>query len=303
MIKLRIKESNGFLKENVITDITKLGCINNMDDVKDKLQLKLYDVNLQDTILKPIDKPATYMKAKKSPNPLLGIKSNGSLSVWDDKTYKYLRKQGPSIQGIYGNNDFFNVDGDDSIRANFAKCDTFYEIVPVNSDTYKSRSTISGSREPTYLVRLRDTNDIDIGWQADKANKRFTNDDIMAYDPIYNRKRYAKILSLNHLDKYRNEYEAICDDIEELKGEFTDISLRSIMNGNTTYYYKQFLNKFAEVIDKFRNVQNYIGYVANGDSMWTERDLKQKFSEFYVVFNTAQKRLQELQDMINSVEE
>ena len=126
------------IKENVITDLKSKGILNVNDEVK-RVLLDSFGINVNDCTLVPC-RPRSYMAAKSNPNVILGICSNYHYRMsWRDNG-----KDGPVVYAIFGRNDFRSVLGDDRIRYDFAQCDTFYEIIPTDPETYK------GSLEPLF---------------------------------------------------------------------------------------------------------------------------------------------------------
>lgn len=230
------------IKENVITDLRSKGIIN-LNDAKSALLSYMSDVNLQDCILVPFS-PKSYMSAKNSNNMIIGIKSDAVIR--GNYSNNYQSKTGPAVVGIYGHYNFYAVANIDSIRANFAACDTFYEVIPANSDSITSRS-----KKHSELNRYTKYDDMYINDEGDVrgaynawSNKRdagthkirsMSQDDMEMYDPNINRARYAKILVKNRLGKYVERYNELCKNFNEIRKLTSELSTDVIINHRSNY--------------------------------------------------------------------
>ena len=137
--KLHIKESNrnrrinkSYIKENAITDMRKLDIVNS-NEVGRKLDNYAYNfTNMQDCKLVPIDRPRTYAQAKKSLYPIIGVKHNVSLY----QGYNKPRLSGSAVYGIFGNDTFDAIAGDDRIRSNFERINSrMLDYLEISSKT------------------------------------------------------------------------------------------------------------------------------------------------------------------------
>ncbi len=270
------------IKENVITDLKSMGILNVNDEVK-RILLGNYGLNINDCTLVPC-RPRSYMAAKSNGNVILGIYSNYNYrSSWRDDG-----KKGPVVYAIFGKNDFYNILNADGIRYNFAQCDTFYEIVPTDPATYKSKFDIVRDRRSDGYgyddYRISDTGEVQHkDYSRTNSNKirSLSRDEIKQYDPSYNRTRYVKILTKNHLDKYVKYYDDLCEDFEDILDRIRNLSGKDIIK-NRTYYSSttkcldsfidamQTLNWKIEDVNK-QDVDRYYGY------SYTESDLKDAF--------------------------
>ena len=252
--KIHIKESNrnkrinkSYIKENAITDMRKLDIVNS-NEVGRKLDNYAYNfTNMQDCKLVPIDRPRTYAQAKKSLYPIIGVRNNVSLY----QGYNKPRLSGSAVYGIFGNDTFDAVAGDDRIRSNFEECEEFYKIVPIDEDSYTNAKDIRQGRERTVQAAIDDSGELQYGgyFSDIKGKKRMlTQFDIDMYDPTINRNRYKDILTKNHLGKYAMEYDVLCDKFDEFMDRFHNINIRTIKHYNFTDATKQ-LDSFASAID------------------------------------------------------
>lgn len=262
------------IKENVVSDMYRLKIIN-MDEVKSRLLSYGFDVNLEDCSLVPIDKPRTYAAAKKSEFPILGVGDNRSVYVGWNKP----RKTGPAVMGIYGKDWFTSMHGDDKIRANFDSCDRFYQVVPDDMDTYMSRQAIAKGRTDTMSTKLDDTGRVDNSRRNTLHKSRaFTDDDLAAYDPDTNRKRYVDILTKNHLNKFVSDYNDACATVKTLQNRLNNIDIVTVSG----YAYGRALDAFKKVISKLKWLNSEIETIKSesGRNRPTERDLERDLESF-----------------------
>ena len=263
------------INENVITDLRGLDIINEKDVKNELRDVWSFNINLQDCSLKQIDRPRTYAAAKNSNNPILGVVNK----VTEYQGWNKPKLVGSKVFGIYGDGIFRNLaygyDGANAIKTNLAKCDTFYEIIPDNPDSYTSPKDIRSQRTPNKPVELP------------KSNKtRFmTFDDMDSYDPTVNRGRYTRILSQNHLNKYIKEYNDLCDLFNEFRDRFNNVDIRTASN----YSLCAITDGLKQFIDKLGDINRYISYVEKGDSV--ESELKKKFDIAYNAADSLDKTL------------
>lgn len=270
-----------YIKENVISDLYGLKIIN-MDKAKRTLMSWSFNsVNLNDCSLVSIDKPRTYAAAKKSDFPIIGLKDNYTIyQGWNKPS-----KRGLAVMGIYGNDNFMSVAGDDKVRTNFEQCDKFYKVVPDNADTYQRQADIAKNRTHTVLGKLNDEGGIDTDrmYDYDRTYQRntlhkpraFTQDDLVAYDPAVNRRRYDDILAKNHLERYITSYDDICKSVKDFQNRIKDIDV--ITNeydfGRTIDVFKKLISQIRSLnydIDKIKNSK------ADGRDSWgraTDEDI------------------------------
>lgn len=260
------RANKSYIKENAITDMRKLGIVNSTEAGR-KLDTYSYDfVNVQDCKLVPIDRPRTYAQAKKSLYPIIGVKDN--MSIYQG--YNKPRLTGPAVYGIFGNNDFSNVDGDDRVRVNFDECDKFYKVVPIDEDSYTNARDIRQGREQTVQAAIDDSGELQYDRYHNniKGKKRMlTQFDIDMYDPTVNRKKYKDILTKNHLGKYAMEYDVLCDKFDEFMDRFHNINIRTIEHYNFTDATKQ-LDSFASAIDWLNTRIGWAGGINNYNSSY-----------------------------------
>lgn len=281
------------IKENVVSDMYGLKIIN-IDDVKRTLQSYTFgSVNLNTCSLVPIDRPRTYAAAKKSDFPILGIRDKGYMYMGWNKP----RKTGPVVVGIYGDDYFTSTSqGDDKIRANFDSCDRFYQVIPDDMDTYKRRYDIANSRTHTASVKLDDT-----GRQDDSRrntlhkSRAFTQDDLDAYDPNVNRKRYVAILTKNHLDKFVSDYNDACATVKAFQNRLNNIDITAVSG----YSYGYALDAFKEVISRLKELNGDIGSISGDNkSAWrtaTESDIESDIDRFDKAVAELAKRVSALE--------
>lgn len=271
------------LKENAITDMRGLGLVN-INRAKDSLDSYVTNyVNLQDSTIREIPRPRTFAAAKKNPYPIIGIKQDDVIY----QGYNKPRLEGPSIQGVYGNDGFTNIDGEEGIRANFAACDKFYEIVPINPDSYKNASDIRKGRERTYNAVIDDDGDIRTYFDpnTDKKIRRLTQAEIDAYDPSKNRKRYTDILSKNHLNKYITRYNELCDMYKEFMNRLHSIDIRQV----SSWGYSEVTKNLSSYVDAIYWVNSYINDIDKGNTT-------------YVNESVLQRRVKDAEDAANKLE-
>ena len=282
------------LKENAITDMRNLGLVN-IDHAKTYLDSYVDNyVNLQDCTIREIPRPRTFAAAKKNPYPIIAVKSHAV--IW--QSYGKPRLEGPAIYGIYGNNGFHNVDGDEAVRTNFADCDKFYEIVPINPDTYKSAGDIRRGRERTYNAVIDDSGKISTyydGYGLPKGGKirRLTQAEIDSYDVAKNRKKYIDILSKNHLNKYIKQYDELCNMYTEFIDRIRNIGLGKY---GRRYMYEDIFKKLSSYVDAVEWVNGKIEDIDRGDTQYAdENSLKREIE-------TAREKAAKLDTAITNME-
>jgi hypothetical protein len=258
-----------FIKENVITDMRDKGIINSKR-VGDYLNNNYsYSVNLQDCKLVPIS-PRSYMTAKRNPNPIIGVADG---RIWGGYNEKDL--EGPMIYGLYGKDMFTSFHNYyDKIRDNFAKCAEFYEIVPIDEDSYKTANQIRKDRDITAKASIDDKGNLDY-YNYDKSPNKtriLTQADIDSYNPSVNRRRYKDILTKNHLNNYAKEYDTLCNEFSAFKDRFRDVDIKSV-----GYGFNSILRAFGDFVEAVSRLDNAIENI-NKDVYWKsdEEDLKAK---------------------------
>ena len=280
------------IKENVVSDMYGLKIIN-MDEVKNDLQGFMYSINLETCSLVPIDKPRTYAAAKKSEFPILGIVDKGYMYAGWNKP----RKTGPVVTGIYGHDYFMSTrQGDDKVRANFDSCDRFYQVVPDDIETYKTRYDVSKDRTHTVPVKLDDEGRYDDSRRNTLHKSRaFTQDDLDAYDPDVNRKRYVAILTKNHLNKFVSDYNDACATVKAFQNRLNNIDITAV----SEYSYGYALDSFKEVISRLKSLNGDIGSISGDNkSAWriaTESDIESDIDRFDAAAAELAKRLSSLE--------
>ena len=271
------------IRENIISDLYGLKVIN-MDNTKQVITSYGFNsINLNDCSLVEIDKPRTYAAAKKSDFPILGMKDNYTLRQrWEPS------KTGLAVMGIYGNDNFMSVAGDDRIRYNFEQCDKFYKAVPNDMDTYQRQSDIARNRTHTVLGKLNDAGEMGTKntWDYDHGKnynrntlhkaRAYTTDDLIAYDPAINRRRYEDILAKNHLERYITSYDDICKSVKDFQNRIKDIDVI-----NNEYDFGRTIDTFKRLISQIKSLNYNIDKIkksnADGTGGWfrtTENDLK-----------------------------
>ena len=280
------------IKENVVSDMYRLKIIN-IDEVKNDLQGFMYKINLETCSLVPIDKPRTYAAAKKSEFPILGIVDNSYMYAGWNKP----RKTGPAVAGIYGQDYFMSTgQGDDKVRANFDNCDRFYQVVPDDIETYETRYDVSKDRTNVLPAKLDDAGNIDNSRRNTLHKSRaFTQDDVDAYNPEVNRRRYVNILTKNHLNKFVSEYNDACATVKSFQNRLNNIDITSV-NG---YSYGYALDAFKEVISRLKSLNDDIGSISGDNkSAWrtaTESDIESDIERFDDAVNKLEKRMQDIE--------
>ena len=270
------------IKENVITDLKNMGVLNVNDEVKSIL-LNNYGLNINDCTLVPC-RPRSYMAAKSNENVILGICNNYNYRPsWRDEG-----KKGPVVYAIFGKNDFYNVLSDAGIRYVFAQLDAFYEIIPADPETYKSKYDIGRNRRQDGYgyndYRINDKGEVQYkDYSRTNSNKirSLSQDEIKQYDPSYNRSRYAKILAKNHLDKYVKYYDDLCEDFEDILDRIKNLRGKDIIKNRT--YYSSTTKCLDSFIDAMQCLNWKIEDVNKQDAdrhywyTYTESDLKDAF--------------------------
>ena len=291
------------LRENAITDMKSMGIIN-IAKAKEKLRYYPYYLNIEDCTIKEIERPKTYAKAKKNRYPIIGV-SNMSLPTG----WRTPRIEGPAVSGIFGMDDFSNVDGENKVTLNFSECEKFYEIAPINPDTYKSSQEIHNQRVQRsgggiHLGNLNDKGEFEDRYGSGRFcnrreyNKAFTSSDINDYDPTYNKVRYTKLLSQLHLDKYKKQYVDACDDIKLLQDEVAKLGTSNLHDYYVRSSFTAFLKGIANVIDILGDINNIIDYIAKGISptIYNDTTMKNRFNKFTKEFANTLRILEELHE-------
>lgn len=280
------------IKENVVSDMYGLKIIN-IDEVKNDLQGFMYKINLNTCSLVPIDRPRTYAAAKKSDFPILGIRDKGYMYAGWNKP----RKTGPVVAGIYGQDYFMSTgQGDDKIRANFDSCDRFYQVVPDDIETYETRYDVSKDRTHTASVKLDDKGRYDDSRRNTLHKSRaFTQDDLDAYDPDVNRKRYVAILTKNHLNKFVSDYNDACTTVKAFQNRLNNIDITAV----SEWEYGRALDSFKEVISRLKFLNRDIGSISGDNkSAWrtaTESDIENDIDRFDKAVAELAKRVSALE--------
>lgn len=284
------------LEENVISDLYGLKIIN-MDAAKQTIiSWGFGSVNLNDCSLVPIDKPRTYAAAKKSDFPIIGVRDNMSIyQGWNKPS-----KKGTAVMGVYGRDNFMNVAGDDKVRSNFEQCERFYQVVPNDIDTYQSQYKISQNRTRTVPAKLSDTGNVETGWDMKRntlhKSKAFTQDDLMAYDPEVNRRRYVDILTKNHLNKFVSEYNDACATVKAFQNRLNNVDIATV----SEYSYGYALDAFKKLISALKTLNSHIKEVQRGvDASYryrtTEKDLDRDIEKFDEIAADLAKKLSDVE--------
>lgn len=268
------------LKENVISDLYGLKIIN-IDEAKQTLTSYAFGaLNLNDCSLVPIDRPRTYAAAKKRDFPIIGVRDN--ISIYQG--WKKPSKNGTAIIGVYGRDYFMNVAGDDRIRSNFEECERFYQVVPDDINTYQSQSSIARNRTRTTPTKLSDTGETETGWSMERntlhKSRAFTQDDIDAYNPDINRKKYIDILTKNHLEKYVSEYNDACATVKAFQNRLNNVDIATVDD----YNYGYALDAFKTLVSKLKTLNRHIEDIRKGETNYwyhtTEKDLARDIDNF-----------------------
>ena len=280
------------IKENVVSDMYRLKIIN-MDIVKNYLHRYVYDINLEDCSLVPIDKPRTYAVAKKNIFPILGVGNNYSVYV-GSRNGGY--KRGPAVVGIYGKGEFFSVAGSDKIRSNFEECESFYQVVPDDVYTYQSRYDIAKNRTHTVDTKLDDAGRIDDSSKNTlHKNRAFTDSDLADYNPETNRKRYIDILTKNHLDNFVDDYNDACSTVKAFQNRLNNIDITTV----NEYSYGNALDSFKNLISRLKSLNRHIEDIRKGNNnTWyhpTESDIESDIDRFDDAAIKLEKRIQDLE--------
>ena len=283
------------LKENAITDMRDMGIIN-IPKTKEKLMYWPYYLNFQDCTLRPIERPKTYARAKKNPYPIIGVSNMSLYQGWDEP-----RLEGPAVNGIFGLGEFVKVNGEDKITSNFANCKKFYELVPNDPEAYMNAQAIRNDRNLSRGGRITQGKLNDKGEFEDRYtghNRAFTSSDIENYDPSFNKRRYTKLLSQAHLDKYNKKYNDMCDGIKMLQSEISNVNASNLKDYYVRSDYRSLLNKFADVIDALGDVNHNIEYIAKGDYpyLYNDTSIARDFNKFDKKYNDALNVLTRLQE-------
>ena len=275
--EISIKENKNMvrklkLRENAITDLkTELGKtdlypeeINKfVDKIKEIITQRL-DINIQDSKLTPIAKPKSSTAAKRNPNFLIGINKYGrGLIIGDNGYYTDLF---PTISFRRG----YHVE-DRGVREAFEDANIWFEISPIDVDTYKRRGEISQSRKIDGIYRqVHDYKDPYTG-----KTRQLYGDEFDLYDTKMARSKYAKRLTDI---RSREQYDEILGDIEDINDRIRNIdfghpifdSSRAVRDLGTAY------KSMKQSLEYFENKLKRPNYQIDD---WDMREIKNNIKE------------------------
>jgi hypothetical protein len=264
-----------YIKENVITDLkNQLSSANLGTDAINYLikdvkyyMLNTFNINMQDATLKPINKPKGSTTAKRSDNILLGV--NSKSTGWGEGMLVGRDQFVDIYQGGYW--------GKASIRQSFDACDLWFEIVPINDDTYKSLYTIRRQRRDEVGDYFNTYTDTTTGKKRLMLSKEFKLWDVDAA-----REDYAKRL----VDKKtRRNYENILKSVESINDRIKDIDYSGLIISAETYK----MSKVSNIANDYSSLKRYLDKI----SKTIDSDDEQLISEYDV------RRVNECVDKIN----
>lgn len=237
-----------YIKENVITDLkNQLSSANLETDAINYLikdvkyyMLNKFNINMQDATLKPINKPKGSTTAKRSVNILLGVNSK---STGRGEGMLVGRDQFVDIyQGGYW--------GKASIRQSFDACDLWFEIIPINDDTYKSLSDICRQRRNEvgdYFFTHTDT--------TTGKKRLILSNELNLWDVEEAREYYAKRLVDR---KTRRNYENILKSVESINDRIKDIDYSGLIISADTYK----MSKVGNIANAYSNLKWYLDRIS-----------------------------------------
>ena len=237
-----------YIKENVITDLkNQLSSANLETDAINYLikdvkyyMLNMFNINMQDATLKPINKPKGSTTAKRSVNVLLGVNSK---STGLGKGMLVGRDQFVDIyQGGYW--------GKASIRQLFDACDLWFEIVPINDDTYKSLSDIRRQRRDEVGDYFRTYIDTTTG-----KKRLILSNELNLWNVEEAREYYAKRLVDR---KTRRNYENILKSVESINDRIKDIDYSGLIISADTYK----MGKVGNIANAYSNLKWYLDRIS-----------------------------------------
>lgn len=235
------------------------------------------DFNANDLNLVKTQKPKGPVVAKKSNDLLLGIStdSGDAVLIGEGKFYRYYSgRMGKGSEIQYDGKPPYNPEPEYdmthknvSLRDEFDYLDVWFKIIPVNADTYQTRSGVRKT-----LGRNAENRPGRYGWdpfaQADKKLPKVVRGfEIDLYDPEVNRQKYRKALN-NKRDA--SAYDQMCDAVEEINRRISKINYtpdRRTLN--------ELGERYEDMIYYLERAQEELG-----DTYWF-KSKREKFSEKY----------------------
>ena len=231
------------LTENTVSDLYKeLGKYNfsndqikkTVEDLKDYL-LRNTTVNLEDTKIVPINKPKSSTAARRSDNFLIGLTDYLDAVItgndyWWDLARVYRGRGKYASRGI---------------REAFNDSTMWFEIVPINPDTYQTTYDVRGSRrENPYYKDVFDYKDPYTG-----KTKQLYNFEQDLYDVDLARRKYRdKLTDI----RSRKQYDAILASVEDINNR-----IRAIDFGHPIFDNNYNMTKLGEAYKDMKRSLDY----------------------------------------------
>ena len=279
--KLKIRES--VLNENAITDLrSALKFLQPWNRKEAERWLRDSDINIKDCQLIPINKPKGPTIAKKSKWPIIAVDENNEPYWFGNDKY---------MDNSYGYNNVKQTDA-------FNRAIEFFQVVPKDESTYKSRSEIKATKTPGKFVDLdRYTGEKRRGWtpglydEPKKGTRFLTDEEINLYNPNINRKRYKQALAELGEDRYIRIYDELCDQLIETNDRIHSIDLNNLLKYNnydskekeyrtSARHYTSAINMYYQTVDAFENLHRSIEQLTRWGkpSAWEYDDIKNAIS-------------------------
>ena len=216
MINKLYEKTKLYIKENAITDLRNelnktdlypeqiTDCMNKIKEIT----TQWLDINIQDSKLVPVSKPKSTTAAKRSPNMFIGLNRRGRGLLIGQNYYTDLF---PTISFTRG---YHIIDR--GVREAFDDADIWFEISPINVDTYKNRTAIGKERKVDGIYnQVHDYKDPYTGRTRQLYDYEFD-----LYDTKMARSKYTKRLTDI---RSREQYDEILSDIEDINNRIRAI--------------------------------------------------------------------------------
>jgi len=300
--KLRIRES--YLSENVITDLRTV--LKDLPPYYKKIAddwFRKSDINIEDCKLVNISKPKGPTIAKKSEWPIIAMDEDGAVYWFGNNDYKQIRTNYP-------------YDGLKQSKA-FENAVEFWQVVPIDPETYQSRSDRKNTKTPGKFIDINKFNgSTRRGWRPGVYDKptsgtRFMSvEEMDLYDPTVNKRKYEDILANMGQERYVKIYNNLCNELVEINERIHSIDLNNLLgydtyDSNQTDYrtsaghYQAALNMYWQTIDAFEALHRDIKQLGRlgryGEAgAWEYREIKSDI-------NTIKRRLLEVNKELDKI--
>ena len=126
-------------------------------------------------------------------------------------------------------------------------------------------------------------------------SRAFTQDDVDAYNPEVNRRRYVNILTKNHLNKFVSEYNDACATVKSFQNRLNNIDITAVSG----YTYGYALDSFKKLISVLKSLNSDIGSIdGSNPNAWrlpTESDIERDLERFDEAAAELEKRMQNIE--------